>query len=761
MPARRLSCCLAFATLFGPAARAAAAAPERGAAAAKPASAVIVPPQLRSEATAPYPAGASGEAVVVVTVTVNVDGSVRAASAEPNEPFSSAAVAAAKGFHFAPATRDGKPVAAVIRLEISFHAQMTAPVEEEPEDATPPPASSGPVTPAGTPAAPAPKPAAKAIEIEVRGAKLAPAVVSLSRGEVRQLPGAFGDPFRAIDALPGVTPIVSGLPFFYVRGAPPGNVGYFLDGVRVPYLYHVGLGPSIVHPALVSRVDLYRGGYPARYGRYAGGIVSGETNDPQREAHGEGNIRLFDAGAMVEVPFAGGRGSVLLGGRYSYTAAVVSLLSPSTTLAYHDYQARVTYEVTPRDRLTAFSFGSYDLVGQTQNDILNVLFGSEFYRTDFRWEHQFDDGGVLKSGVVLGFDQTRIGDQRNSQDKMLGLRSELDHPLGKGALWRTGVDATLDGFSADKRTFADPEDPTTIQFNDLFPPRVDQAAGIWTDVVWNATDRIELTPGARVDIYGSSGASAVAFDPRISARFKITDRLRVVHAYGVAHQPPSFIVPIPGLTPGKLQGGLQSAWQTSAGVELDLPGDVDLTATLFHNAFFKMNDVLGLSAASGRDVALDQRANGEAEGFELLVHRSLTRRLGGVLSYTLSRSTRTFDGHTFPSAFDRTHVGSLALAYDLGKRWRAGTRFVFYTGVPTMTRIPGAAAPIPDAHPPRDPAFYRIDLRLEKRWQLSLGKRTWISLVLEVMNATLHKETFGATEIGPVTIPSIGVEAGF
>jgi hypothetical protein len=341
------------------------------------------------------------------------------------------------------------------------------------------------------------------------------------------------------------------------------------------------------------------------------------------------------------------------------------------------------------------------------------------------------------------------------------VRSELDHPLSKAALWRTGLDATLDGFSADKRTFADPEDPTTIQFNNLFPPRVDQAAGVWTDVVWNVTDRVELTPGARVDIYGSGGASAAAFDPRIAARFKITDKLRIVHAYGVAHQPPSFIVPIPGLTPGKLQGGLQSAWQTSAGVELDLPGDIDLSATLFHNAFFNMNDVLGLSAASGRDVDLDQRANGQAEGFELFVHRSLTRRLGGVLSYTLSRSTRTFDGHEFPSAFDRTHVGSLALAYDLGKRWRAGTRFVFYTGVPTMVRIPGAALPIPDPHPPRDPAFYRIDLRLEKRWQLSLGKRTWISLVLEVMNATLHKETFGSTEIGPVTIPSIGVEAGF
>jgi len=759
MPAPHLSLGIAVAASVLLPWRIVAAEPARRAAATstdKSPGATIVPPQLESPPVAPYPTGASGDAVVVVTVTVNADGSVRSVSAEPNEPFSSAAVAAAREFHFTPATRDGRPVAAVIRLEISFHAEITEPANEGPETSAP--ASAPNPTPGATPA---PKPPPKAIEIEVRGAKLAPAVVSLSRGEVRQLPGAFGDPFRALEALPGVTPIISGLPFFYVRGAPPGNVGYFLDGVRVPYLYHVGLGPSIVHPGLVSRVDLYPGGYPARFGRFAGGIVSGETNAPQSVAHGEANVRLFDAGAMVEAPFANGRGAVLLGGRYSYTAAVVSLLAPNTALAYHDYQARVTYDVTPRDHLMAFSFGSYDLVGQTQNNILNVLFGSEFYRTDFRYVHDFEDSSVLKTGVVLGWDQTRIGDQRNSQDRMLGVRAELDHPLRKSALFRAGLDATLDGFSADKRTFADPEDPDTIRFNNLFPPRSDQAAGVWTDVVWNVNDRIELTPGARVDVFGSAGASAVGVDPRIAARFKITDKLRIVHAYGLAHQPPSFVIPVPGLTPGKLQGGLQSAWQTSAGVELDLPDDIGLTATVFHNAFFRMSDVLGLSAAAGREGALDARANGQAEGFELFLHRNLTRRLGGYLSYTLSRSTRDFDGYTFPSAFDRTHVASTALAYDLGKHWRAGGRFVFYTGVPTTNRVPGAVAPAPDPHPPRDPAFYRLDVRLEKRWQLGISKHSWISMVLEVMNVTLHKETFGSNQIGPVTIPSIGVEAGF
>lgn len=66
--------------------------------------------------------------------------------------------------------------------------------------------------------------------------------------------------------------------------------------------------------------------------------------------------------------------------------------------------------------------------------------------------------------------------------------------------------------------------------------------------------------------------------------------------------------------------------------------------------------------------------------------------------------------------------------------------------------------------PERGPAFYRVDLRLEKRWQV--GKQGWLSFVTEVMNATLSKETFASgtgedTTIGPVTIPSVGVEGGF
>ena len=78
---------------------------------------------------------------------------------------------------------------------------------------------------------------------------------------------------------------------------------------------------------------------------------------------------------------------------------------------------------------------------------------------------------------------------------------------------------------------------------------------------------------------------AVGIDPRIAARFEVTSKLAILHALGIAHQPPSFVVPIPGFQPGGLQGGLQKSLQASSGVELQLPEDFIATVTLFNNVF--------------------------------------------------------------------------------------------------------------------------------------------------------------------------------
>jgi hypothetical protein len=605
----------------------------------------------------------------------------------------------------------------------------------------------------------APDPVQPPLEVEVHAEKAPPSVSSLSRGEVREIPGAFGDPFRAIDTLPGVTPIVSGLPYFYVRGAPPGNVGYFLDGVRVPYLFHIAIGPSVVNPAMVDKVDLYSGGYPAEYGRYAGAVVAASTTGPRDDWHGEGNVRVFDAGGMVEGGFDAGRGTVLLGGRYSYTAAIFSLLSPGTQLDYRDFQARVTYDLTPRDRVGVFAFGSYDLLAGSQNGVSTVVFGSEFYRVDARYDRKLEDDGRLRLGVTGGFEQTHVVAERNARDTLFGTRVEVVQPLRPNVTVRTGADLEVDGYTADTLRFSDPDNPYTQEYNALFPARTDVAWSARGDVVWKVVPHVEVTPGVRLDLFRSGDASATSVDGRLALNVEALPHVRLLHAIGLAHQPPSFILPLPGLAVGSLQNGLQSAVQSSAGVEVELPKVATATVTLFDDVFLNMSDMLAAQPTAQLTVSellkpSEPRSLGSAYGIEVYIRRRLTQKLGGFLSYTLSRSIRSAGRYTFPAAFDRTHVLNTALAYDLGRGWRAGGRFTFYTGAPTVSSLSA-----PSSNPPRYPNFYRIDLRVEKRW--SLGGSRWISAVAEGLNVTLQSEVVGGQQVGPITIPSVGIEGGF
>jgi hypothetical protein len=770
----------------------------------------VLAPKLLSDPSVSYPEGAHGDATVTLILTINADGTVRQAIPETtNEPFSSQATGAALGWQFAPAMRAGTPVVAKIRFEITFHAPVA--VERSEPDVNPY---------AAQPPEPPPKPLEPAQEVTIRGTRPEPSrTVSLSRTEVRQIPGTFGDPFRAVEIMPGVTPIASGIPFFFVRGAPPGDVGYFLDGIRVPLLFHVGAGPSVIHPALMDRVDLYPGGYPARFGRFSGGIVDGETIAPRPETHGEYNVRIFDAGALAETSFADQRATVLAGGRYSYTAALLSLFSPSIEVNYWDYQLRGTYDLSRDERIGVFAFGSYDFVGQKTSGETLPVFGTEFHRVDFRYDRHLGSEGDLRLAAMGGIDRSAFPQGRFIRDRLGGVRSEISYRFSPVALLRAGTDVQVDSYDVELN--AADFGPSAAAATTLFPTRTDLGAGVRADVVLKVDRRLEVTPGIRADFYASQGASAVGIDPRLATRLEVSDALRILSSMGVAHQPPAFFLPLPGTQPGGLKGGLQESVQESLGMELDLDDTTTATATVFHNGFFNLNDTLGTTALPvagcppgtfpdgvvgdfggqpavfedascsrgtapkqgkvGADLsggaggagqgadnnatqklssAIEARTMGTSYGFELFLKKNLTSRLGGFVSYTLSRSTRSFANRVYAATFDRTHVASGAIAYNLGRNWRAGTRLTFYTGLPK--------APDPTDDSTRLPPFLRLDLRLEKRWDL--GKRTWISFVAEWMNATLSKEAISTTctlqgcearKIGPVTIPSLGVEGGF
>src|SRR4029077_15594954 len=97
---------------------------------------------------------------------------------------------------------------------------------------------------------------------------------TLSRQQLTSVPGTFGDPIRVIQTLPGIQRAPFGLGLLLVRGSNPDDTGIYVDGHEVPALVQLLGGPSIFNAEMLDSLDLYPGGFPARFGRHHGGAVA-------------------------------------------------------------------------------------------------------------------------------------------------------------------------------------------------------------------------------------------------------------------------------------------------------------------------------------------------------------------------------------------------------------------------------------------------------------------------------------------------------
>jgi hypothetical protein len=613
-----------------------------------------------------------------------------------------------------------------------------------------PPAPGGGAPAAAAPVEPAP------VEVSVRGVRDLGASAAQAN-ELRDIPGTFGDPFQAVAALPGVIPVTSGLPYFYVRGAPPADTGYYIDGVPLPTLFHIGPGPSVVPAALIDRIELFAGAAPAEYGRFAGGIIAGETARPADVARGEASVRLFDASAMVETP-VGDSSSVLAAGRYGYPNALLSLLAPGLSLAYGDYTFRGTHKLNAVDTISVLALGSYDTETDASQELTPV--DTLFHRVDVRLDHTSSHGSI-RVATTLGYDRTATdltpGILERLEETSVRVRVEAKQWLASDLRLEVGGDAS-----------------GLLNRVGTAPLALQQIAGGFAEVRYLPSDRIELSAGVRADAYATTQAVTGAVDPRISLKLRVSRGLSTLTTLGVSHQPPTYFLPIPGLRLDP-SAGLQTVYQYSEGVELRLPLALSAIVTGFYDADRNTNDFAsdcGIFAADCNGVA---RVDGSTYGLEATVRRAFSQRLAGWVSYTLSRAERHIGSTTFLSPFDRTHVIAAVVRYDFGAGVDVGVRATYDSGRPDIPAFTLGGVPVyyafgtSQAPQMRLPEFYRIDVRAEKRW--TFGAK-WLAVVAEMFNATLTPEavqykceiTTGrctAQTIGPIALPSLGVEGGF
>ncbi len=622
---------------------------------------------------------------------------------------------------------------------------------------------------------------------------------TLQREELEKVPGAFGDPLRVLQSLPGVARPSFGSGVLLVRGSSPNDTGVYFDGIQIPLLYHFGGGPSVVNPELVDRIDFYPGGFGAEYGRAIGGVVDvgPRTAAADGLVHATAKADFIDAAAYASAQPLPGL-SMSVSGRRSYVDALLPLVLRGTTVIspeYTDYQAKVDYRPPgTRHSVGLFAFGSEDtlhaVIGRGSSTNIDINTAQGFFRVEGAWGYA-GDRFTHKAQVYAGLNTQSfgVGELRADQlDRVGGFREKAQVVLNEHLTVRGGADvqltqARLTSFSPappDYRGFpGEQADPTLVSQasqHDLFP------YAEWAELRLTAGP-LKVMPGLRAEQYREVGRWRTDFDPRLIARLERGPeghRSELKGSVGLYHENPPL-----GLLDaerGNPDLRLQAALQTSLGFEHDFTDVLSLDVTGFYNRRFdlaqRVNVVTVADDGTVSRKLADNVGLGRAYGLEVFIRRRITEHFFGWLAYTLSWSEerRQGDATYHWASFDQRHILSAVAQYKLGNGWEFGGRFQLTTGDPT-TPIVGSTfdgdtlgyRPISGAAgSTRLPTFHQLDLRVDHTW---LFNRWMLGVYLDVQNvynqpnqeAVLNDYRFRTQTVvtGLPLIPVLGLKGSY
>ncbi len=558
--------------------------------------------------------------------------------------------------------------------------------------------------------------------------------VTLRGAELHDVAGTGGDPLKVMMLMPGVSAAASGVGYPVVRGSAPAATGYFIDGVRIPQLFHDLIGPAVVNADLIDSIDFYAGGAPAQYGRLLAGVIDAHLTRPREGLHAEAQVDLIHAGGLVEgiIPQTGT--AVTLAGRVSYSGPLLGLLSKvvspgNTTVAdFWDYQARIEQPLLGGTaRLLAL--GGSDNFGNAVDDPTAQSEGTQlmtFHRVDLRYRHGLFSG-ELELGATLGIDELGV----TSEGPVATPDPSMPGPTGtsrqttsihqtvvsgrlqwSGNLFR-GVDAAF-GSTLDHMTAGEHQEaavsiiggPSAMNAMDA-PLASATVWGAFAQLTWRPLVPLSVTGGVRFDEYLlDADAPRLSADPRLSLAWKESDRLTLRAAAGLYHQPPTFLVSLPVIDLALVSSGLQEVWQTSAGFTWKIWNDLELSADAYFNPITRAIEV-GFLDGSGSPVPLDPstpttptgaavtQTSGLSYGADFMLRWPLKRHFFGWLTLSVQRSTRhrvfsvAPDGVSppnetgdLPYALDQTLVANAVLSYRFDSGWTAGVVLHFNTGRP-------------------------------------------------------------------------------
>jgi hypothetical protein len=589
----------------------------------------------------------------------------------------------------------------------------------------------------------------------------------LTAEEVRYLPGTAGDVVKVVQNLPGIARAPLGTGTLRIRGTAPEDSLYFVDGGRIPIVFHFGGLTTVMASDLLEEVVYLPGSYSVQYGRLLGGLVDLRTSQelPAR-SNGNLSVDLFQTALFVEQR-VGDRDAITLAGRRSYADVVLNPLLNKGSFTvqaprYYDGQLRWSRKLDNgwNDVLFLMSDDRFRFLGQGDEETVLAGFVTQFQKVRWLQERKIGDDLSLETSVVFGPEKKFFENDNSSEayekEMRVSARMQIAQPIKPGGKfgWMIGTDPN---FNQSSFLYAIDKPPERSVTTSRVASEESGSFNIWQPSLFGemslrAGDAI-ITPGVRADMQFVESTTVSSVDPRIGATWAVSDGTILKGGAGRHSRAPTSRQ-LGESSDGNPDLGPESAYQFSGGVEQIAASWLTLEVTGFYHHLDDL--VVGLEDRyrfySGPPPAgpfdTEPYANdgtGRTFGVEMLASIVADNTMG-LLSGTWSHSDRIKrpgDERTL-FEYDQPVVVNALISQKLPRRWRTGVRVRYGSGnpyTPVSNRIYNHDRRefIPvfgERDSGRLPPFFSVDVRIDKDYVFN---KWTLTTYLEVQNATYSK----------------------
>ncbi len=553
--------------------------------------------------------------------------------------------------------------------------------------------------------------------------------VSVPIQQIKKLPALLGevDVLKTLQLLPGVQSGGEGTSGLYVRGGSPDQNLILLDGTPVYNVSHLFGFFSVFNADAINKVQLTKGGYPARFGGRLSSVLEINMKEgDMKKVKVQGTIGLLAAKLTVEGPIVKDKTSFILSGRRTY----VDLLAKPFIKAqnteeekfgggynFYDINAKINHKFSDKDRLYASLYTGKDkffadIESNRTNSRNESRFGLDWgnVTSALRYNHMWSN--QLFSNVTATYSRYQFNTRINltEEDTFNGVTESVNF----GARYISGIEdfaAKIDfdflpnpshyikfGVSGTHHTFK----PGAIQFKyEEDVPVIDTTLGSSNvqsgDYAVYIEDDIKIGKifktniGVHASAFVVDGKTYGSVQPRIGFRLMLPGDYALKGSFATMTQYLHLLtnegigLPTDLWLPSTARIKPENSWQAALGIAKTFDNKFEVSIEGYYK---QMNNLLSYKEGANFFGFTDWQdkvevGKGDSYGVELFFQKKFGKTTGWA-GYTLSWSNRQFDningGVEYPFKYDRRHDISLVFLHEFSEKVQMSATWVYGTG---------------------------------------------------------------------------------